>query len=189
MMISLFVSLMAVLGGVLPTVNAAAPGSLTRAYIAGAEPLCSINLPGLPPPELRCPAISKADNGDTIELSGSGTFNPSPRMRMAEGGGDFVHKDADGTVLGRGEWEAKALLGFTSYGTLTLEDGTILEGGLLLLKVQLLVNDTPVFQGILQIDCEVGKVPGGHHEGIRLVVQEAGLNFHEKMQGLTVFIQ
>jgi len=63
-----------------------------------------------------------------------------------------------------------------------------LEGGQLVLRVQLLVDGNPVFNAILNIDCELGKIPPGQHEGITLNVQGA-INFNQKVSGFTVFVR
>ncbi len=155
--------------------------SMPRTYIFGMDPLCDIT--DLPP-ELACPAVTRADNGDTIWIGGMGTFDP--RTRSASGGGSFTHKDPDGNVVGAGTWEALGLLSFHSYGTAQLGDLTI-EGGLALLRVRLTSSGVE-FQGILQIDCLVGKAPAGAIEGIRLAIQETDLNFNKEISGLTVFL-
>ena len=156
----------------------------TRTYIVGTDPLCTI-FPELPP-EVACPAISMADNGDTIAVAGAGTFNPT--TRAADGGGTFTHKNAAGAVVGSGTWTAMRVLGFHSYGTDVL-DGMVLEGGQVLLRVRLVGGGGAIqLDAVLQIDCEIGKVPPGATEGIRLVVQAIDLNFNDEVQGLTVFI-
>src|SRR3989304_5360528 len=115
----------------------------TRVYVVGTDPLCTI-IPEVPP-EFACPAISMADNGDTIAIDGTGTFNPT--TRAAAGGGGGTPRNAAGG-----------------------------GGGAVMLDA------------ILQIDCEIGKVPPGATEGFRLVVQAIDLNFNQEVQGLTVFI-
>ncbi|HKZ90479.1 MAG TPA: hypothetical protein VJ300_09525 [Thermoplasmata archaeon] len=156
----------------------------TRVYVVGTDPLCTI-IPEVPP-EFACPAISMADNGDTIAIDGTGTFNPT--TRAAAGGGSFTHRNAAGAVVGSGTWTALRVLGFHSYGTQTLA-GMLLEGGEVLLRVRLVAGGGAVMlDAILQIDCEIGKVPPGATEGFRLVVQAIDLNFNQEVQGLTVFI-
>ncbi|MGQ0797640.1 MAG: hypothetical protein ACT4OI_07250 [Methanobacteriota archaeon] len=155
----------------------------TRTYIAGTDPLCTITDV---PPEVACPAIAMADNGDTIALTGFGTFNPT--TRAAGGGGTFLHKNAAGSVVGSGTWTATRVLGFHSYGTAVLA-GTLLEGGLLLLRVHLVGGGGAIqLDAVLQIDCLVGTPPAGAIEGVRLSVQGIDLNFNKEVQGLTVFI-
>src|SRR5213594_2345107 len=80
----------------------------TFTYLIATDFLC-----GLDPSA--CPAISRsAGLGDTIELTGSGTF--SLRPKAVSGGGTFVHKNAAG-VFAMGKWDAVALLSFQSYGS------------------------------------------------------------------------
>jgi len=138
----------------------------TRTYIVGTDPPCTI-VPEVPP-ELACPAISMADNGDTIDVAGAGTFNPT--TRAADGGGTLTHKDAANAVVGSGTWTALRVLGFHSYGTDTIA-GMLLEGGQVLLRVRLVAGGGAiVLDAVLQIDCEIGKVPPGATEGMRLTV-------------------
>jgi hypothetical protein len=164
---------------------AAVPRSTTRIFIVGTDPLCTI-IPEVPP-EVACPAIAMADNGDTIAIDGTGTFNPA--TRAADGGGSIVHRNAAGDILGEGTWTAMSVLGFHSYGTAEL-DGALLEGGEVRLRVRIVAGGGAVqLDAILQIDCLVGtKVPAGAIEGVRLVVPDADLNFNKEVQGLTVFI-
>ena len=52
--------------------------------------------------------------GDSIRVTGSGTFNPAAGTIVA--GGSFTHLSADGTVHERGWWRATALTSFTGFG-------------------------------------------------------------------------
>lgn len=129
-----------------------------------------------------CPAISKAANGDSIELSGAGTLSIHPKS--VTGGGAFTHKAADGSVIGAGTWEATQLLSFDSYGT-SPGFSPDFEGGFALMRVHL----SPGFDAILRIDCALGKVPAGHTpDGIDLAV-EGGPNFNKRIGGFTIFIR
>lgn len=155
-------------------------GPRTYAYFIGAGPVCPLA------PDA-CPVISTAENGDTITVTGSGTF--SLRPYSATGGGNFIHKDSSGNILGSGTWVASRLLGFHSFGDATPQGlPSNLEGGQLVLQVQLLVDGNPVFTAIMNVDCELGRIPPGQHEGITLAVQRA-INFNEKVSGLTVFVR
>lgn len=158
--------------------------SATRTYIVGTDPLCT--LPGVPP-EVACPAVTMADNGDTVWLDGVGTFNPA--SKEATGGGSFTHKNAAGDVVGMGTWMAVRVLGFKSYGTAEFPGVGTLEGGLVLLRVHLVGAGGAVqLDAVLTIDCLVGKPPAGAIEGIRLSLQDVDLNFNKEVQGLTVYI-
>jgi len=152
---------------------------ITRTYLLGTGILC-----GLPEPD-PCPDIAMADNGDTIEITGSGTFSIHPKT--VTGSGDFVHKNSAGTVLGSGTWAATKLLSFTSYGTSTF-DGVTIEGGKLVMRVHFIAASGIELDGILQVDCLVGSPPAGAVEGVRLNVQGL-INFNKEVSGLTVYIQ
>jgi hypothetical protein len=130
-------------------------------YVAGAQPLCDIE-------PSACPDVARASNGDTIELTGSGTFSIHPAS--VTGGGDFTHKNASGDVVATGTWSALKLEAFVSYGN-EPDLPSNLEGGNALILVQLFVNGAPVHTATLQVDCEIGKPPPGHGEGIKLAVQ------------------
>ena len=149
-------------------------GARTYTYLLGTSFLC-----GLDPSA--CPDIARAPNGDTVTITGAGTFSIHPKS--VTGGGGFVHKNAAGAVLVSGTWTATQLLAFHSFGNQP-DLPPELEGGHALIRVHL----SPGFDAILQVDCAIGKVPPGHGEGVRLAVQNV-LNFNEKVSGFTVFIR
>ena len=176
-----FIALIALLMTVLPVaVVSAAGNNRSYQYVIGTGPLCELPLPD------PCPTIAMAKNGDTVAVTGQGTFGTRPRS--ATGGGTFVHRHSDGTLVANGTWTATRLLGFKSYGNDPANLPPNFVGGLALMQVRLYVGGNLVATGILQIDCEIGKVPAGHHEGIRLVVQGTQFNFNHKVSGLTLFI-
>lgn len=159
---------------------AADRGSRNYQYLIGTGLLCDL-APNA------CPDISRAANGDTIEVTGSGTF--SLRPSTATGGGTFAHKAPSGEVRGAGTWVALKLVAFHSFGDATPQGlPSNLEGGQLVLLVQLQVDGMPAFNAILNVDCELGKIPPGQSEGITLEVQKA-INFNKKVSGLTVFVR
>jgi len=157
---------------------AGAPDSTERIWIVGTGILC-----GLAPSA--CPDISMASNGDTIEISGEGTFQPHPKS--VTGGGTFVHKDGDGAVLATGTWTATKLMSFHTFGTDAF-DSTTIEGGVLKMHAVLMPSGGSGVPAILTVFCLVGPdVPAGLEEGIALNVQ-GPLNFKEIVSGLTVYI-
>ncbi len=176
------IALLAALVLALPVVGAvhatADSGSRNYQYLIGVDPLCSIE-------PTACPAISRASNGDTIEVTGSGTLSIHPKSVTGEG--TFVHKDPSGTPRASGTWTALALRSFVSYGN-EPDLPPELEGGSAVILVQLLVDGAPVATATLKVDCEIGQPPPGHGEGIRLAVRGVA-NFNKKVQGLTVFIR
>jgi len=154
----------------------------TFTYLIATDPLC-----GLDPSA--CPAVSKAANGDIIEVTGAGAFTLGPKA--VTGGGTFVHKNAAGDVLASGEWRAVQLLSFQSYGSGSAQ-GLPPEfwGGKLMLRVLIIPDGAGItLGGIMRVTCELGnKIPGGAAEGIRLVVQDV-INFNKEVSGLTLYIR
>ncbi len=168
------------LTGFLPASVFADSGHKTYQYLLGVDPLCSL-APNA------CPDVSSAPNGDMVAVAGMGTFDI--RSMTATGGGTFVHKMADGTIRASGTWEATKLLAFHSFGSGSAQGlPSNFEGGLAFIQVTLKVHDTPVFNAVLKVGCELGNPPGGWHEGIELTVLGAGINFNEKVSGFTLFI-
>jgi hypothetical protein len=140
-------------------------------------------LAGLPTEHVHGPVVAKAANGDTIELTGTGTLTTHPKT--VTGNGQFTHKAADGAVLGSGTWTATQLLSFTSYGSGSVQGlPPQNEGGKALLRIHL----SPGLDAILQVDCLLGTPPAGAREGIRLAVQQA-LNFNKEVSGETLFVR
>src|SRR2546428_8671704 len=74
---------------------------------------------------IRCGNQAVAENGDTVELCGVGTFDVT--AKTAAGGGTFTDQRADGSVVASGAWTATGLLAFQSYGPLA--PGSPLFGG------------------------------------------------------------
>lgn len=136
------------------------------------------------------PNISRAANGDTVEITGDGTFTLHPKS--VTGSGTFAHKNAAGDVLATGTWEAKQLLSYHSYGpadpSLGLPEG--FEGGRAHILVHLSPNgDGPGLDAVMMVDCALGThIPGGAIEGARLAVKGA-LNFNKIQSGATIFIR
>ncbi len=144
-------------------------------YLVGDGFLC-----GLDPSA--CPDVSVAPNGDTLEITGSGTISVHPKS--ATGSGEFSHFDADGNLLGGGTWEATELISFHFYGCTDLGGGFIICGGQALVRVELLGGAA---EGILTIDCVVGdKIPSGAVEGVTLNTPGI-IHFNKSVSGFTVF--
>ena len=116
----------------LGVVAASGRPSGVRIFLVGSGFLCG--------EEGACPDVSMADNGDTVEIAGDGSFNPA--TREATGGGTFVHHLADGSVFAHGTWDAVGLISFKSYGTIVF-DGTTVEGGLALIRVAIHPSEFP----------------------------------------------
>jgi len=121
-----------------------------------------------------------AENGDTVNVKGTGTFDVV--SKTASGGGTFTHKRADGTTLATGTWQATGLLAFQSYGPGTPE-GTPPNffGGRAALTILATPTGTTLkLPGILEIECALGTPPGGAEEGVRLLVKGI-INFNKSV--------
>ncbi len=154
---------------------------LTRRFLAGAGPLCSLP----PSPEgPACPDIARAANGDTVALSGSGKFEPGDDD--ASGRGTFTHT-SHGVVLASGKWKVEELVSFKSFGLAGPGFPPTFEGGVAVLRIELRPSSGGKIQALLTINCLLGSPPAGVDEGIQLNV--GFLNFDHSVSGFTVFIQ
>src|SRR2546425_11339621 len=59
------------------------------------------------------PVVAKAENGDTLALAGTGTYNPGGRVT---GGGLFWHNDSGGNPVHHGTWSAVMVLSYDDFG-------------------------------------------------------------------------
>jgi len=156
----------------------------TFGFLAGTGFLCA--LPGPTP----CPDVARADNGDTIQITGSGTLTTNPKT--ASGTGTFVHKRGSATVAS-GTWKANDLLSFQDAGSSPVFPAN-LHAGSALIAVHLVVTGGPAAglqaDGVLRVTCELpgAIVPGNRDEGVRLVVDDL-INFNKEVSGFTVFIK
>ena len=152
-------------------------------FLIGAGFLCNLD-------PKACPDISMAENGDTVEISGAGTF--TLHAKSVTGGGSFVHKDKDGNVLASGVWFAVKVESFKSFGSGSAQGlPPELFGGRLVLKIRLVPAGGPEhgIPGVLRVSCALGnKIPPNAIEGIRLHVHH-GPNFNTEVTGFTVFVR
>lgn len=159
----------------------AAPANAgTFQFLIGTGPLCSI--PGVTNP---CPDVTRADNGDTVAITGQGTLSFQPSS--VAGGGTFVHRAPDGTVKANGTWTAVTLMSFKSFGNSALLPANFV-GGKAVILVDLTVGGTVVHSAVMTVICDVGTPPTGLMEGVRLAVQDTPFNFNKQVSGLTLFI-
>lgn len=152
-------------------------------YLVGSGAIC-----GLAPDA--CPDITMGKDGETITLTGEGSFNT--QTGEATGGGTFIHKDSDGNILGEGDWHAMQLKSFRSWGS-GVPQGTPpeFEGGRAKLLIHLAPNSGGEgFLATLKIICALGNFPEGAHdqEGFELSIKH-GPNFKDQVSGFTVFIR
>jgi hypothetical protein len=129
---------------------------------------------------------------DTIALTGSG--QAEPREDEASGGGTFVHKHADGSLVAKG---AYVVTGFVSWQRLRGGDFAktgLIDGlgngpgssvdedeptsGILTVSVRFIADGTPPgagLDGVLSVHCTLPDTVGGDFEGV--TVDLAGLSF------------
>jgi hypothetical protein len=136
-----------------------------------------------------------APNGDQIAIEGEAEFSVNPKV--ADGSGTFTHRNAAGTVLATGTWEATGLLDYQSYGCGVVFGNPIPPdfcGGRVAMRVML---TTPLGQlpGILTVICVIGPNPpnsiisnGDRSEGATLSVPGV-INFNHTAGGDNVIIQ
>ena len=62
----------------------------------------------------QCPAVTRAADGETIEISGAGTLGLANKSVTAAGA--FTEKSPNGYIVATGVWTATQLVSFDSYG-------------------------------------------------------------------------
>ena len=131
-----------------------------------------------------------APNGDTIAITGAGTFSMHPKS--ATGGGSFSHTLAAGGTL-KGTYTVSELVDFQPYGC-GLFFGTPIPpelcGGRLVFRVKAGAGRESIAlaRGLLTIYCVIGVPPASAEEGIRLVVPGVR-NFNDVVTGENVYVK
>jgi hypothetical protein len=136
---------------------------------------------------LEVPNVAMAPNGDTVAVTGTGTFGVHPKS--ASGGGNFTHTFAGGGSL-TGTYMVNGLVDFQPYGCGVVFGEPIppdLCGGRVVFDVTLTANGTSL-AGQLTIYCVIGAPPASAEEGIRLVAPGV-LNFNDVVSGENVYIK
>ena len=155
-----------------------------------------------------CPATAKANEGDSYEMSGAGTF--SAQSKSVKGAGTYTHKSPNGNVLETGVWLTNELVSFDSYGVapgalpnkgLVSGPGAIgpkrapmsrapmPTGGLAVFHIQLLSMSGLSTTALLQVNCALGDVPRERSvEGIRLTLERSHSEYSEEINGRVMFL-
>ncbi len=137
---------------------------------------------------LEQPNISRASNGDTVGVTGEGTFGVHPKS--VSGGGAFTHTLAGGGTVS-GTWTADRLISFVPYGCGVIFGQPLppdLCGGRMVTKVTLTPNGGTPVKGQLTISCLIGYPPPSAKEGIRLVVPGVA-NFNKRVEGMNLYVK
>ena len=136
-----------------------------------------------------CPDAAVASTGvigDTIQLTGEGTFvvkgkkgelKPKKGKRSVTGGGSFHHIDsASGDIIGAGTWTATKFISFETFGPSSVAAlPSTWEAGIAVIEVELM-SDVGVikFDAVLKVGCILPGVDfpdgAGEFEGIRIDV-------------------
>jgi hypothetical protein len=172
-------------------------------FVLGSGFLCD------PTDSSSCPAIAKATQGESYEVSGAGRFDAQDKSVKAAG--TFSHKSASGHVLEAGVWTASELISFASYG---IAPGALLHekvalgppqfgrpmrttkvsapmptGGLGIFRIFLVSTSGATKTAVLQMNCALGDVPHERSiEGIRLTFGGSGNEFSEEVSGRVIFL-
>lgn len=155
-----------------------------------------------------CPATTKANQGDSYEMSGAGTFDA--QNKSVKAAGTYTHKSPSGNVLETGVWIASELLSFDSYGAapaalmrqgpalglapfgpkpMPVRSGPMPTGGLAIFRILLLPVPGPPLTAVLQVNCALGDVPRERSvEGIRLKLENTNTEYSEEVSGRVMFL-
>jgi hypothetical protein len=145
------------------------------------------------------PNVAKASNGDTLAITGTGTFSIHPKSVTASG--TFTHNVAGGGTF-TGAWTATDLLSFEFYGCGVVPSiGATLPpnlcGGALKMRVAFMpAGTTLTIPGIITVFCVIGpQAPPPHdnptqpgEEGMTAVVPGVA-NFNKIVSGMNVYVK
>jgi hypothetical protein len=148
---------------------------------------------------LEQPNIARASNGDTLAVTGMGTFSVHPKSVTATGA--FTHTFATGGSL-TGTWTATDLISFHFYGcgVIPAINATLppnLCGGVVKMRVVFRpAGTTLTTPGIITVFCVIGaKAPPPHdnpmepgEEGMTAVVPGVA-NFNKIVSGMNVYVR
>ena len=126
--------------------------------------------------------------GDTVALTGSGIV--VPRRGDVTGGGTFVHKHADGSVVAQGFYVLTGLVSWEQRaGTFPLPNDGVghlneASAGVLVVNIRAFPDGGSPVDGVLTIFCHFPDTPGPNDEGFTLDVA----SFHfTQAGGFTLF--
>jgi hypothetical protein len=128
--------------------------------------------------------------GDTVDLTGSGEANVDEGT--AAGGGTFVHKHSDGSMVASGVYVATGLRSFQNLGGSLAPTGLVdgidhiaaTTAGILSLDIKGFLAGGGTVNAVLEVHCNLPGASRPAEEGIVLTVSPApGLTFHFTQNG------
>jgi len=131
--------------------------------------------------------MSQDAAGDTLAVSGDGTFGV--HAKSASGAGDYTFTGADGTTFS-GTWKVNGLVTYQPYGCGVLFGTPIpsdLCGGRLVLGVTATTPFGPQ-PAQLTVICLIGNPPPSSEEGINAVIPSVG-SFNRQIVGDNVYVK
>jgi hypothetical protein len=133
------------------------------------------------------PNVSQDAAGDTLGVTGRGTWSVHPKSTDVSGA--FTFTAADGTSFG-GTWTADALVAFQPYGCGQVFGNPLPPdfcGGRVVFDV---TATTPfgVEHGQLTIFCLIGNPPPSAEEGITAVIPSVG-DFNRQIDGMNHYVK
>lgn len=120
-------------------------------------------------------ALTGPHAGDTIRVTGSGTFDPGVGTVVASG--SFTHFHADGTAHEKGAWEATGFTSFVGFGG----PNPGLQGGVLVITVTHFPDGGEPHEDIAMSVASTINAPPGYQEGTTVG------DFTEKTSGRVLF--
>jgi hypothetical protein len=162
-------------------------GDLIRWDLINLNPRTLIAVPG--------GAASAEDpaTGELVRITGSGQFDPDDET--ASGGGTFVARDADGSVIERGVFVVSDFISWQPLAG-SIVGTPIIDGvaekpdarsGIVTLEIAGYVRGELIGHATLEVHCALPGAPAGSHEGVTVEV-EGGPSFTTMVDhGPTIF--
>ena len=138
------------------------------------------------------PNVSQDAHGDTLGVTGQGTWSVHPKSTDASGA--FTFTSADGTTSFSGTWRANALIAFQPYGcgvVHTPSGDVILPPNFCGGRVVFDITATTPFgpeRGQLTIYCIIGDRPPSVEEGIAAVIPSVG-DVNRQISGMNHYVK
>lgn len=119
----------------------------------------------------------------TIEVTGSGSFDPTARTVVASGSFNITD-NSNGAVVSKGTWNSTAFFSFCPRGG----PSAGIQGGVLIITVTLSPNKGEPITGVtMTVNCRVGSGCNAGDEGVSVTGVAGFADFVEHTRGATLF--